>query len=89
MRAVMLILTFLIVVESRLTGGKYECFDCMLTIENNKTVEQRGGPCLEPSVYEEPLTDRMHKGENKVAGETLSLLNKVKYDKLSSNTIMI
>ena len=71
----MLILIFLIVVESRLTGGKYECFDCMLTIENNKTVEQRGGPCLEPSVSEEPLTDRMHKGENKVAGETLSLLS--------------
>ena len=71
----MLILIFLIVVESRLTGGKYECFDCMLTIENNKTVEQRGGPCLEPSVNEKPLTDRMHKGENKVAGETLSLLN--------------
>jgi len=59
----MLILAFFIVVESRLTGGKYECFDCMLTIERNKTVEQRGGPCLPPSIYEEPLTDRMHKGK--------------------------
>ena len=37
----MLILAFLIVVESRLTGGKYECFDCMLTIERNKTVPLR------------------------------------------------
>ena len=73
MRTKMLILTFLIVeIESRLTGGKYECFDCMLTIENNKTVEQRGGPCLEPSVSEEPLTDRMHKGKNTVAGESLT-----------------
>ena len=61
----MLILAFFIVVESGLTGGKYECFDCMLTIERNKTVEQRGGPCLEPSEYEEPLTDRMYKGEIK------------------------
>ena len=69
----MLILTFLIVVESRLTGDKYECFDCMLTIENNKTVEQRGGPCLEPSFDEEPFTDRMHKGKNTVAAEKLSL----------------
>ena len=62
----MLILTslFFIVVESGITGGKYECFDCMLTIERNKTVEQRGGPCLEPSEYEEPLTDRMYKGEH-------------------------
>ena len=59
----MLILAFFIVVESRLTDGKYECFDCMLTIERNKTVEQRGGPCLPPSIYEEPLTDRMHKGQ--------------------------
>ena len=59
----MLILLFSMVVESRLTGGKYECFDCMLTIERNKTVEQRGGPCLSPSIYEEPLTDRMHKGK--------------------------
>ena len=55
----MLILAFMIVAESKLTGGKYECFDCMLTIERNKTVEQRGGPCLPPSIYEEPLTDRM------------------------------
>ena len=69
----MLILAFLIVVESRLTGGKYECFDCMLTIERNKTVEQRGGPCLPPSIYEEPLTDRMHKGKIK---ETISMENK-------------
>ena len=69
----MLILTFLIVViESRLTGGKYECFDCMLTIVNNKTVAQRGGPCLEPSVSEEPLTDRMHKGKNTGAGGSLT-----------------
>ena len=72
----MLILTFLIVVESRLTGGKYECFDCMLTIENNKTVEQRGGPCLEPSVSEEPLTNRMHKGKNTVTSESLSPENR-------------
>ena len=72
----MLILTFLIVVESRLTGGKYECFDCMLTIENNKTVEQRGGPCLEPSVSEEPLTNRMHKGKNTVSSESLSPENR-------------
>ena len=65
----MLILAFFMVVESRLTGGKYECFDCMLTIERNKTVEQRGGPCLPPSIYEEPLTDRMHKGEISYPGE--------------------
>ena len=69
----MLILAFLIVVESKLTGEKYECFACMLTIERNKTVEQHGGPCLPPSIYKEPLTDRMHKGEIK---ETITMENK-------------
>ena len=82
----MLILAFFIVVESRLTDGKYECFDCMLTIERNKTVEQRGGPCLPPSIYEEPLTDRMHKGEIK---ETITTENKTNLSSKFVNAVKL
>ena len=51
------------VVEARLIDDKYECFDCRQTIENNKTTELIGGPCLKPSLYTEPRTNRMEKGK--------------------------